>query len=485
MLNTRQLQLHTQAGALRGRLALTSQHALRRPKHRRVTTRTVATTAQAVKPLTKTELVQFLASGCKPASQWRIGTEHEKLGYNVKDKSRLTYDQIAQLLNGLCTRFGWTPIMEAGNIIGATLDGQSVTIEPGGQFELSGAPVDTLHKTCSEVNSHLYQVKTIAAEMGVAFLGLGFDPKWRVADVPIMPKQRYRIMREYMPTRGTLGHDMMFRSCTIQVNIDFEDERDMAEKMRIGMALQPIATALFANSPFRDGKPTGFLSWRSQVWTDVDPDRCGMLPFVFNEDFGFEDYVEYALDVPMYFVYRDGNYTQATGSSFRDFMHGRLSVLPGEYPTLKDWEMHLTTIFPEVRLKRYMEMRGADGGPWNIICALPAFWVGILYNKEAQAAALDMIKDWSAAECKALRDAVPKTALKTKFRDTTVQELAKQALAISRAGLDARGNSEATFLQPLEQIAESGVTQAERLLEKYEHEWQRDLGHVYTQEFTY
>ncbi|KAL0019880.1 hypothetical protein WJX79_010929 [Trebouxia sp. C0005] len=426
-----------------------------------------------------------MRSGCRPKEKWRFGTEHEKLGYNLSDHKRIDYNSIKALLEGLCSRFGWEPIMEGQYIIGAVLDGQSVTIEPGGQFELSGAPVDTLHKTCSEVNSHLYQIKTMAQELGIAFLTTGFDPKWAVKDVPIMPKNRYRIMREYMPKVGTLGHDMMFRSTTIQVNIDFESEQDMVEKARIGLALQPVATALFANSPFRDGKPTGYLSWRSHVWTDVDNNRCGTLPFVFDDDFGFDRYVEYALDVPMYFVYREGQYLDATGGSFRAFMEGNLESFPGEKPTLKDWENHLSTIFPEIRLKKFIEMRGADGGPWKIICALSALWVGLLYDSESQAAALDLIKDWTRADHDHLREQVPKTALKTPFRQGTVQDLAKKMLQLSKNGLSRRGNHEEPFLEPLQEIAESGVTNAERLLEKYHNEWNESVDLIYDDAFTY
>jgi glutamate--cysteine ligase len=445
----------------------------------------MATAEMVQQKLCYADLVNYMKSGCKTRDKWRFGTEHEKLGYFPDSHRRLDYAAIETLLSNLCSRFGWVPILEDGNIIGATLDGQSVTLEPGGQFELSGAPVETLHMTCSEVNNHLYQVKTIAEEIGVCFLSVGFDPKWKFEDVPRMPKYRYKIMREYMPKVGTLGHDMMFRSTTIQVNIDFESEQDMVEKMRVGVAMQPVATALFANSPFKEGKPTGYLSWRSHVWTDVDADRCGILPFVFDKDFSFEHYVDYALTVPMYFVYRDGKYIEAAGQSFRDFMEGRLPALPGELPSLKDWEMHLTTIFPEVRLKRFIEMRGADGGPWRIICALSALWVGLLYDEQSQAAAVDLIKDWTLADHEYLREQAPKLALKAKFRDGTIQDLAKYMLKLAREGLQRRGKQEESFLLPLEEIAESGVTQAERLLDKYYNEWNEDIDKVYSPDNTY
>jgi glutamate--cysteine ligase len=431
------------------------------------------------KRLTKQDLVDYLGSGCSPPDEWRIGTEHEKLAIKAGTTQRAGYEEIRHILQGLVDRFGWRPITESGKIIGCELDGQSVTLEPGGQFELSGAPVSTLHQTCAEVNQHLYQVKTLADEVGVRFLTIGFDPRSATEEVPIMPKARYDIMRAYMPTVGSLGLDMMLRSTTIQVNVDFEDEADMVQMARLGIALQPIATALFANSPFRDGKPTGYLSWRSHVWTDTDPDRCGILPFIFDEDFGFERYAEYALDVPMYFVNREGRYISAAGQSFRDFMEGKLPALPGDYPSLKDWETHLTTIFPEIRLKRYLEMRGADGGPWTNICALPALWVGIFYDKGAQAEAAQLVADWTLQDMADMREQVPRLALKTPFRDGTIQDVAKQVLAISRRGLQARGNAEEKFLAPLEAIAESGVTLAEQMLQRYEGGWGGDVSHAY------
>eukprot|EP00899_Mesostigma_viride_P024111 jgi/Mesvir1/4885/Mv11153-RA.2 len=350
------------------------------------------------------DLIAFLASGCKPRTAFRIGTEHEKFGYDLKTLKPLPYEGgIKYLLENIRDRFDWQPIMENGYIIGLKQAGQSITLEPGGQFELSGAPLKTLHETCAEVNNHLYQVKAVCSEIGAGFLGVGFNPKWSIPDVPIMPKGRYKIMREYMPTVGTMGLDMMFRTCTVQVNLDFSSEQDMVDKMRVGLALQPVATALFANSPFKEGKPNGFMSYRSHVWTDVDNARCGDLPFVFEKGFDFTRYVDYMLDVPMYFVYRDGQYLNATGKSFRDFLNGKLSILPGERPTMTDWENHLTTAFPEVRLKRYIEMRGADSGPWKSICALPAFWVGLIYDEKSLSACLDLIADWKPEERAYLR----------------------------------------------------------------------------------
>ena len=392
--------------------------------------------SEADAPLTtKAELVAYLETGSRPQAEWRIGTEHEKFGFTKADLRPLPYEGphgIRAMLEGL-QRFGWAPVREGGKVIALRQDGQSVTLEPGGQLELSGAAVETLHQTCDEVHDHLNQVRTVADEIDVAFMGVGFQPKWRREDMPVMPKGRYSIMREYMPKRGNLGLDMMFRTCTVQVNLDFASEADMVRKFRVGLALQPIATALFANSPFIEGQPNGFLSYRSHIWTDTDPDRTGILPFVFEDGMGFERYADYALDVPMYFVYRDGAYIDASGQSFRDFLAGKLAALPGERPRLRDWEDHLTTPFPEVRLKRFLEMRGADGGPWRRLCALPALWVGLLYDQGALDAAWDLVKGWTPEEHQALRAEVPRHAFKTVFRDRTVGDLAREVLAIARA----------------------------------------------------
>ncbi len=433
------------------------------------------------------ELVSYIEAGVKPADTWRIGSEHEKFGFDLETLKPIPYEGengVRAMLEGL-RRFGWEPVLEKGHPIALTQAGASVSLEPGGQFELSGAPLATLHETCEEVHTHLAQVREVAQEIGVGFLGLGFNPKLRREDVPVMPKGRYGIMRRYMPTKGDLGLDMMLRSCTVQVNLDFGSEADMVTKFRTSLALQPIATALFANSPFTENTPNGFLSFRSQIWTDTDPDRCGMLPFVFDEGFGFEAYAEYALDVPMYFVYRDGTYIDASGQSFRDFLAGKLPALPGERPTIKDWEDHLTTLFPEVRMKRFLEMRGADAGPWGQLCALPAFWVGLLYDATAQAAAWDLVKDWTAEEREYLRAETPITALATPFRGQTVGDIAAEVLAISRAGLAARGLISSTgldetqYLEPLEEIVTARRTQAEVLLDLYHGEWGGSVDPVY------
>ncbi len=437
----------------------------------------------------KTALVDYMASGCKPADQWRIGTEHEKFGFRHADHGPLPYDGegpgIRKMLEGL-QRFGWQPKLEEGYLIGLSREGATVTLEPGGQFELSGAPLGTIHETCAEVNLHLTEVKQVADEMGAGFLGLGFSPVWSLEDTPIMPKPRYKIMRDYMPKVGRLGRQMMFRSCTVQVNLDFSSEADMVKKFRTSLALQPVATALFANSPFADGRPNGFLSYRGYIWGDTDPDRTGMLPFVFEQGFGFEQYVDYALDVPMYFIKRDGRYLDVSGKSFRDFMDGKLDILPGEKPSLKDWEDHLSTIFPEVRLKTFLEMRGADGGPWSRLCALSAFWTGIFYDSDALDEAWSLVKDWNVYEREGLRRMAPTLGLKAQFRDTCMNTIANKALAISHNGLkrrqrfNAHGENESLFLQDMEEIGRTGITAAERLLNCYHGEWDRDLDKIFT-----
>jgi glutamate--cysteine ligase len=440
---------------------------------------------------TRDELVSYLASGCKPESQWKMGTEHEKFGYTLNDLRPLPYSGkrgIRTILTGLAERYGWRPVIEDGLPI-ALLDdtGASITLEPGGQLELSGALLDNIHETCTEVNTHLKQVRSISEPLDIAFLGMGFQPRLRRDEMEWMPKARYRIMREYMDKVGTMGQDMMARTCTVQVNLDFGSESDMVHKFRTSLALQPIATALFANSPFTDGKPNGFVSYRSHVWEDTDPDRTGMLPFVFDGDMGFEKYTDYMLDVPMYFVYRDGVYIDASGQSFRDFLLGRLPALPGERPTVKDWEDHLTTAFPEVRLKRFLEMRGADGGSWSRLCALPAIWAGLLYHQPSLDAAWDIARDWNMEERLKLREDVPRLGLKATIRGRTVQSIAKDVIELANDGLVARGrlnaagDNETGFLNPLRDVVESGVTPAERKLKLYHGEWNGSVDPVFTE----
>ena len=440
---------------------------------------------------TRDDLVAYLASGCKPESQWKMGTEHEKFGYTLDDLRTLPYAGergVRAILTGLADNYGWNPVIEDGLPI-ALLDdtGASITLEPGGQLELSGALLDNIHQTCTEVNTHLKQVRSVSEPLGVAFLGMGFHPGLKRNDVEWMPKARYRIMREYMDKVGTLGQDMMGRTCTVQVNLDFGSEADMVQKFRTSLALQPIATALFANSPFTDGKPNGFVSYRSHVWEDTDPDRTGMLPFVFDSDMGFEKYTDYMLSVPMYFVYRDGKYIDATGQSFVDFLDGKLPALPGERPTLKDWEDHLTTAFPEVRLKRFLEMRGADGGPWARLCALPAIWAGLLYHQPSLDAAWDIARDWSLEERLKLRKDVPRLGLQASIRGRTVQSISLEVIELARQGLTARGrlnaagDNETGFLTPLQDVAESGITPAERKLKLFHSTWNGSVDPVFSE----
>jgi glutamate--cysteine ligase len=444
-------------------------------------------------PITdRRQLVEYMEQGCKPPDQWLIGTEHEKFGFHTADRSALPYEGpsgIRAMLEGL-QRFGWQPLLENGNPIALSRDRCNITLEPGGQFELSGAPLRSIHDTCVEVHTHLREVKTVADELGIAFLGMGYAPTWRRSDIHWMPKGRYRIMRDYMPKRGSMGLDMMLRTCTVQTNLDFASEADMVKKFRVSLALQPVATALFANSPFKEGEDSGFLSLRSHVWTDTDNDRCGMLPFVFEPGMGFERYVDWLLDVPMYFVYRNGKYIDMSGKSFRDYIAGKHHNLVGDEPRITDWVDHITTAFPEVRLKRFLEMRGADGGSWSLLCALPALFVGLLYDDAAVDAGWDLVKDWSTEDHAELRAQVPRLALKTEFRGRKLQELAKEVVAIARAGLrrrrrlDGGGSDESGFLHVLQEIADSGITPAERKLERWRGSWQGRLEPLFT-EFAY
>jgi glutamate--cysteine ligase len=438
------------------------------------------------RPLTLDDLVAWFDAGSKPAIQWRVGAEHEKFVFRLGSHEPVPYEPngIRALLEGM-TRYGWAPIYEGENVIALERGKANVSLEPGGQFELSGAPLETIHDICEETGQHLQEVKVVADELGIGFLGLGFHPTMRRDQAPMMPKGRYKIMREYMPKVGSMGLDMMFRTCTVQANLDFGSEADMVAKFRTSLALQPVCTALFANSPFVEGKPSGFLSARANVWTDTDNDRTGMLDFVFKDGFNFEAYARYALDVPMYFAKRDGRYIDLAGRSFRDFMDGRLAELPGERPTLKDWADHTTTIFPEVRLKQYLEMRGADSGPWSRLCALPALWTGIFYDSAALAAAWDLCKDWKIEDHERLRADVARLGLKAEIAGRTVQDVAKDTLAISRGGLKRRNRlsagmvDETNYLSELDEIAASGITPAERLLELYHGPWAGDASKVF------
>lgn len=443
------------------------------------------------------QLVAPMQAGEKPREQWRIGTEHEKLVFKTDDLRAPSYDEpggIRDILMSM-SQFDWEPVEEDGpdgtpGVIAMSGSDGTISLEPAGQLELSGAPLETLHQTCAETGRHLDQCKIVGEECGVGFLGLGMWPDKTREELPVMPKQRYEIMMRHMPRVGTMGLDMMLRTCTIQVNLDYSSEADMAKKFRTGLALQPLATALFANSPFTEGKPNGFLSYRSHIWSDTDPHRTGMLPFVFDEDFGYERYVDYMLDVPMYFVFRDGKYIDAAGQSFRDYMKGELPALPGELPTQSDWWDHLSTAFPEVRLKSFLEMRGADGGPWRRICALPALWVGLLYDDAALGAAWDRVKHWTMEEREALRNAVPAQGLDAPLpRGGTMRDLAREVLDIAHDGLVARGrqnsmgDNESGFLAPLKEIVESGKVPAQLLLDSYSGEWGGDISRVYEEAF--
>jgi glutamate--cysteine ligase len=438
------------------------------------------------RPLTVDGLAEHLADGCKPNGPFLIGAEHEKFVFRTATHAPVPYepDGILALLEGL-QRFGWEGVYEGDTLIALQRGKASISLEPAGQFELSGAALESIHEICAETRRHLEEIKAVADPLGIGFLGLGFTPTWRREDCPIMPKQRYGIMRAYMPKVGGKGLDMMLRTCTVQANLDFASEADMIKKFRVSLALQPIATALFANSPFVEGKPSGLLSSRANVWTDTDPDRTGMLDFVFQDGFGFETYARYALDVPMYFVKRGGRYINTAGRSFRAFMKGELPELPGEPATLSDWTDHLTTLFPEVRLKQYLEMRGADSGPATRICALPALWAGILYDSVALDAAWSLCRDWTSEQRAQLRLDAARTGLKGDIGLRTVQGVARDMVAIAKSGLRRRAKLNASavdetgFLTEVEEIADSGVTPAERLLDLYHGPWQGDAGRAF------
>src|SRR5579864_1687696 len=439
------------------------------------------------------ELVAWLAQGVRPKANFRIGTEHEKFAFTREGHRPVPYDGprgIRALLEGMQRLLGWQPIMEGPHLIGLfdAAGGGAITLEPGGQFELSGAQVDTVHQTASELTAHLDQVREVAKPLQLGFLGIGMTPDWRRADMPVMPKGRYKIMTAYMPKVGTLGLDMMYRTCTVQANLDFSSEADMVKKLRVSLALQPVATALFANSPFTEGKPNGFLSFRSEIWRDTDNARSGMLPFAFESGMGFERWVDYALDVPMYFIKHGDEYVDVAGLSFRDLLAGKLPGMPGVRATISDWANHLSSIFPEVRLKRYLEMRGADSGPLANLLALPAFWAGILYDDVSLDAAWDLVKDWSAPERQKLRDDVPKQGLAASIGGRTVFELATDALKLARAGLtrrrhlDVGGRDETRYLEVLEDRTARGTTAAQELLDKYHGPWGGSVDPIYTED---
>ena len=441
------------------------------------------------------QLAEYLESGCKPKDAWRIGTEHEKFGYCEDTLQPLPYEgerSIHAVLSGLRDTYGWAPVEEGGKLIGLEKGGANVSLEPGGALELSGAALETIHETCDEVNAHLREVKDVSDKIGVQFIGLGAAPIWMHEEMPLMPKGRYKLMDSYMQKVGSMGTAMMRRTCTVQVNLDFASETDMVQKLRVALALQPVATALFANSPFFEGKVNGHKSWRSRIWRDLDPARTGMLPFVFEDGMGFERWVDYALDVPMYFVYRDGKYIDALGMSFRDFLKGELPALPGETPLMSDWADHLTTAFPEARIKKYIEMRGADGGPWRRLCALPALWVGLTYDQSALDAAWDLVKDWDAETREGLRVAASVDGLQAEVNGISMHDLARQAVEIADAGLASRAKpgagglipDETHFLNALKESLDSGQTPADELLAHFHEDWAGDLSRIYA-EYSY
>jgi len=437
----------------------------------------------------KSQMVGWLASQAKEQSLWRIGTEHEKFLFHKADNRPVGYEGergIQTILKRLQAEYQMTPIMEKGHIIGLKDNqGGSITLEPGGQLELSGAPLENLHQTCKETGAHLNQMKHVISDLEIGMLGLGFQPIWGRNDISWMPKGRYKIMREYMPKRGNLGLDMMLRSCTVQVNLDYADERDMVRKFRTSLALQPVATALFANSPFKDGKLSGLKSTRAHVWTDTDPDRCGVPEIVFDSGFGYEAWIDYILDVPMYFLHRGDDYLDVSGLSFAEFMAGRLTGFEGQYPLLHDFEDHITTAFPEVRLKGYLEMRGADSGSWNNICALPALWVGTLYDDEALARAEALVADIGAQDVENARHSAAKDGLAGKFGEHMMLDIAQKFVDIASDGLKARnrlddsGMDERGFLSPLKSILKSRKTNADLMIEAFKGEWQGDINKVF------
>ena len=436
------------------------------------------------------DLVAWLAAGGKPSESFRIGVEHEKFPFYAADLKPVPYEGergVRALLEGAKARLGWTPIEDGGALIGLfdPESGGAISLEPGGQFELSGAPLPDAHAVAAELDAHLACMHAVGDSLGVGFLALGLSPKWTFAETPAMPKSRYRIMARYMPKVGTRGLDMMFRTSTAQTNLDFADEADMVAKLRVGLALQPMITALFANSPFEDGKPTGFLSTRSEIWRHTDPQRTGMLDFAFAPGMGFERYVDYALDVPLYFVKRDAVYHDVAGASFRDLLAGNLAALPGERATVSDWANHLSTIFPEVRLKRYLEMRGADVGSRERIVALTAFCLGVFYDKSALDAAAELTRAWTAGDLQRLRADAPRLGLKARIGARTLGDVARDAVAIARGGLERRarrdsaGRDETVYLAPLEQTVDEGRSPAETWLERFNGPWQGSVDPIF------
>tara|TARA_R110000868_G_scaffold122464_17_gene324499 strand:- start:1137 stop:2507 length:1371 start_codon:yes stop_codon:yes gene_type:complete len=448
--------------------------------------------ADSYSPLieSRADLIEAMARGCKPESEWRIGTEHEKHVFHTNPLRPVAYEGpngIRALLDGIQAETGWHPFYDGDNPIGLRNDevAGGISLEPGGQFELSGSPQLDLHASAAELAEHMAVSKKVAGPLDIHFLGLGVTPIWSVDEICSMPKSRYGIMKPYMEKVGTLGTSMMFRSATVQTNLDFSSEADMVKKLRVAVALQPIATALFANSPFADGRDTGYLSFRSHIWMNTDDARTGMLPFAFEQGFGFEQYADYALDVPMYFVIRNGDYVNVAGESFRAFLRGELPQLPGEKPTIKDWEDHLSTIFPEVRLKQFLEMRGADMGDERSVTALSAFWTGLLYDAVSLEAAYELIEPWTQGERDAMRRDVPRQGLMTPVGRTNIYDFAAQAVGIAEAGLIRRnrlntaGQDETIHLAPLEETIRLSKSPADRWRDKLAGAWNGDMTRIF------
>ena len=431
---------------------------------------------------TRDALAAWFEAGCKHDAPLRVGTEHEKILFYRATRAPVPYEGkrgIRALLEGMNARLGWERIEDGGHLIGLFDEegGGAISLEPGGQFELSGAPLMTTHESADELARHVDVWRSVAEPLGLSALSLGMSPKWTLAETPTMPKSRYGIMKRYMPKVGTRGLDMMFRTATVQTNLDFRDEGDMVTKLRVALALQPAITALCANSPFTDGQLNGFLSARSEIWRHTDPDRTGTLPFAFEPGMGFERYVDYALDVPLYFLKRGSAYVDVAGGSFRDLLAGRLAAAPGERATMADWANHLSTIFPEVRLKRYLEMRGADVGPPARIVAMTALTAGLFYDSDALSSAWSLVEDWTAEDRQALRDQVPKLGFSAKVQGRSLQAVAADMVALARGGLkrraqtNDRGEDETVWLAPLEAIVDSGRSPAEGWIDRFDGSW--------------
>jgi len=440
------------------------------------------------------QLAEYFAAGCKPKADFRIGTEHEKFGFRLGDLSPPPYEpaggspaSIRDLLSGL-RRFGAEPILDDGHTIGLKQQAASISLEPAGQLELSGGAVRTLHETKAELDAHFDQVRQVARQLDMGFAPLGFHPLAARADMPWMPKGRYAIMRRYMPLVGSLGLDMMTRTCTVQVNLDFASERDMVRKLRVSLLLQPLATALFANSPFTEGRVNGFMSFRAHVWTDTDNQRSGIPKVMFEDGFGFERYAEWVVNsVPMYFIYRNGRYIDVAGRSFAEFMKHGLPDVPGVVATTGDFADHVTTVFTDVRIKRFLEMRGADAGRADMMVAQSALWTGLLYDDAALTAAEALLRDVRWEDAVELRAAVPRFGLDAPWRGGNLRALAADVVAIAMDGLrgrsqqNATGDNESIYLRPLLDIVEGAPTQAEHWLARHNGPWQGDVGQIFTE----